>query len=202
MDSARQPSRPFEATLPGLTHYRDDESGLRLRSELGEAGHRLDDEPVEVEDSLDLLLSLYSDGGLGEGDTVVCDSLADSEELEIPIEVELPSIEIELPAERDAAPIALEAAVAPQSESHLWEGFDGELGVFVATYQEHAIGTPIRLTLHLTHQATVTVPGTVRFVRDAEDGWPGVGVELDRPSDALRAAFRSFGRVRPSAFYG
>jgi len=128
----------------------------------------------------------------------------DSGELELAIEVELPSIEVELPVEPTTgfAPVALEAAVALHSESHLWEGFDGELGVFVATYQDHAIGAPIRLTLHLTHEASVTVPATVRFVRDADEGWPGVGVELDRPRDELRAAFRRFGRLRSSAFYG
>ena len=45
MDSARQHPRPFEATLG---HQADrfsdrDESGLHLRRDWGEAGHRLDD---------------------------------------------------------------------------------------------------------------------------------------------------------------
>jgi len=134
----------------------------------------------------------------------LAEELTASGELVLPIEVELPSIDVELPVEAlpPVAPKALEASVALRSESHLWEGFDGELGVFVATYGEHAIGAPIHLTLHLTRERTVTLPATVRFVREADEGWPGVGLELDDPSDELRAAFRRFGRLRPHAFYG
>ncbi len=212
MNSARQYPRPFEATLGHeADRFTDrDESGLHLRRDWGEAGHRLDDEPsegVETEQGLDLLLSLYSEGGWDEDATIVSDPIAldapASEELELTIDVELPSIEVELPEPSvDVAPIALEAAVAPQSESHLWEGFDGELGVFVATYRAHVIGAPTRLTLHLTHERSVTVMATVRFVRAAGEGWPGVGVQIDQPTDDLRQAFRRFGRLRPAAFYG
>lgn len=209
MNSARQHPRPFEATLGHDAERfadREEESGLHLRRDWGEAGHRLDDEPaseVANDQSLDLLLSLYSEGGWDDEATVVSEPLAEPEaELELTIDVELPSIEVEVPAESDLAPVALEASVALQSESHLWEGFDGELGVFVATYRAHAMGTPIQLTLHLTHEQSVTVAATTRFVRDAGEGWPGVGVEIDRPTDELRQAFRRFGRLRAPTFYG
>ncbi len=210
MDSARQD--PFGPRLPAAPAAAEDQSGLRLRSEwLDEAAHRVGeaDETSET-DSFDLLPSLYSDGW-DDDDTIVAEPLAfhDPEpSLELDIDIELAEassievdIDIALEPANDQERVALETAVAPRSDSHLWEGFDGELGVFVATVQELPIGTPVALTLHLTGEPTVTIPATVRFLRDDPRHWPGLGLQLDRPTHYLREAFRRFTHHRPPTFY-
>jgi hypothetical protein len=221
MDSAR--NDPFGPQLAASASS-EDQSGLRLRSEwLDEAGHRLDATEEASDDSLDLLPSLYSEDW-DTDDTVVADTaafrdpepsleldieVAESGSLELDIEVaESGSLELDIEVDLDPEPangpqrVELEAAVALRSDSHLWEGFDGELGVFVATVRELPIGTAVSLTLHLTGEPTVTVPTTVRFLRDDPTQWPGLGLELDRPTHYLREAFRRFARLRPAAFHG
>ena len=114
------------------------------------------------------------------------------------------SLEVEVdlapPVRAPSAP-RLAVAVAPRSESFVWEGLDGEAGVFVATYAEHPIGAAVELELHLMGEGSFTAPGTVRFVRAAGDCWPGLGVELDRVSPELDAALTRFARPRPPRFH-
>jgi len=219
MTSARQD--PFGPQLAPASA--EDQSGLRLRGEwTGEAGHRLDDD-TEPANDFELLPSLY-DAGFDGDDTIVAPELTPAEEsLELDIELTPaePSLEldIELAEPRPAAAVdpdpsievdldglaperhALEAAVALRSESHLWEGFDGDLGVFVATYRELPIGSPVTLTLHLLGEPTLTLHATVRFLRDDPSQWRGLGLQLDQPTAYLREAFRRFGRRRPPAFF-
>lgn len=226
MTSARQD--PFGARLAPVASP-EDQSGLRLRSDWAdEAGHRLDDvDDAPASESFDLLASLY-DESWDEEDTVVCPELAPVLEpendvepsLELDIDLAEPSLdididvavapsqeislEIDLDLQPEARPerVELEAAVALRSDSHLWEGFDGELGVFVATVTELPLGTPVALTLHLAGEPTITVSATVRFLRDDPNQWHGLGLELDRPTAYLREAFRRFAHLRPPAFYG
>lgn len=123
------------------------------------------------------------------------------EERDVDIDVELPPAREYRAFDRGPARHPLEAAVALRSESHLWEGFDGELGVFVATYEELPIGTPVELTLHLLGEPPLTLHATVRFLRDDPTQWRGLGLQLDHPTAYLREAYRRFGRRRRPAFF-
>ncbi|MEM9073817.1 MAG: hypothetical protein AAGE52_35325 [Myxococcota bacterium] len=95
----------------------------------------------------------------------------------------------------------LEASVAPQSMDCFWEGLDGELGVVLATYEELPLESQVRLTIHVSGEASLETTGTVRFLRaEQRDGWPGMGIEVD-PSEELRATVHRFARRRPSLFH-
>lgn len=86
--------------------------------------------------------------------------------LEIPIDVDEPEL------------LALEVSIAPQSESAIWEGLDGELGVFLATYDELPLGTEVMLTLHLTGERPFVSRARVVWLRNAPGVWPGLGLRL------------------------
>ncbi|MCB9632668.1 MAG: hypothetical protein H6721_11100 [Sandaracinus sp.] len=86
--------------------------------------------------------------------------------LELPIDVEEPAL------------LALEVSLAPQSESAVWEGLEGELGVFLATYDDLPIGTEVKLTVHLTGERSFETRARVIWLRAADGMWPGVGLRL------------------------
>lgn len=86
--------------------------------------------------------------------------------LEIPIDVDEPE------------PVALEVSIARQSESAIWEGLDGEVGVFLATYDELPIGTEVALTVHLTGERPFETRARVVWLRNAPGLWPGLGLRL------------------------
>lgn len=142
--------------------------------------------------------------------------------VDIDIDVEEPrdSLEIDLhllePRADDAAPLELvididfvtdeerlrlDVAIAHNSDSHIWEGLDGEYGVFLATYQTLPIGTQVELTVHLLDQS-FEAPATVRWVRAENTGvWPGLGLELDLLTEDIARTIERFGRVRPAMFH-
>ncbi|MEM9074537.1 MAG: hypothetical protein AAGE52_38940 [Myxococcota bacterium] len=111
------------------------------------------------------------------------------------------SIEVEIDLVSDEERVELDISIAKQSDSHFWEGLDGEYGVFLATYETLEIGTRAQVQLHVMGQS-FSVPATVRWLRNENTGiWPGIGLELDAPADDLVATIRRFGDVRPAMFH-
>lgn len=90
---------------------------------------------------------------------------------------DFPSIEIPIDVD-ELEPVALEVSIARQSESAIWEGLDGEVGVFVATYDELPIGTEVNLTVHLTGERPFETRARVVWLRNAPGLWPGLGLRL------------------------
>lgn len=90
---------------------------------------------------------------------------------------DLPSIEIPIDVD-EPEPVALEVSIARQSESAIWEGLDGEVGVFFATYDELPIGTEVVLTVHLTGERPFETRARVVWLRNAPGLWPGLGLRL------------------------
>jgi hypothetical protein len=88
-----------------------------------------------------------------------------------------PSIEIPIDVD-EPEPLALEVSIARQSESAIWEGLDGEVGVFFATYDELPIGTEVMLTVHLTGERPFESRARVVWLRNAPGLWPGLGLRL------------------------
>jgi hypothetical protein len=88
-----------------------------------------------------------------------------------------PSIEIPIDVD-EPEPVALEVSIARQSESAIWEGLDGEVGVFFATYDELPIGTEVMLTVHLTGERPFETRARVVWLRNAPGLWPGLGLRL------------------------
>lgn len=130
------------------------------------------------------------------------DPLADLE-----IEVEAPTTQAELDA-RAAAP-NLEVALAPNSDSNFYAGFDDTNpdGVFVATYDglDLAVGTRVNATVLLPAGYSFRVAATVEWVRTpevAEPGLaPGVGLALRDLEPHAHRLIRSFVRHRSPLFY-
>jgi len=88
-----------------------------------------------------------------------------------------PSIEIPIDVD-EPEPLALEVSIARQSESAIWEGLDGEVGVFLATYDELPIGSEVMLTVHLTGERPFESRARVVWLRNAPGLWPGLGLRL------------------------
>ena len=92
------------------------------------------------------------------------------------------------------APLHQEVILAPESESSFWEGLEGELGVFIATFAEgFTEGQELRLLITVSDGRAVLGPFEARarvvFLRAASDrGWPGAGLVLLTADDGLRAA--------------
>ena len=100
----------------------------------------------------------------------------------------------------DDDPLHLEASIAATTQDTFWEGLEGELGVFLATYTELPVGTEVVVTVYLPG-AEFTAKATVAWTRRRLDGlWPGLGLAL-QPSQEIEALIRRFSRFRPSLFH-
>ncbi len=105
------------------------------------------------------------------------------------------------------APLHQEVILAPESESSFWEGLEGELGVFIATFAEgFEDGQELRLLLTVSDGRAVHGPfearGRVVFLRAAsERGWPGAGLVLLDADDALKAAAERLAALRQPLFW-
>jgi Tfp pilus assembly protein PilZ len=103
--------------------------------------------------------------------------------------------------------VELEAALAPNSESNFYAGFDDEHpdGVFVATYSRLAIGTPAYVTVHLPAGHRFRTPALVEWVRPPEAAGPdlpaGIGLKMCGLDAETRALVRIFARHRKPIFY-
>ncbi|MEM1414955.1 MAG: hypothetical protein AAGH15_08645 [Myxococcota bacterium] len=105
------------------------------------------------------------------------------------------------------APVLQELILAPESESCFWEGLEGELGIFLATFAEgFEEGQELRLELRVSDGTRLEGPFDVRcravFLRAAsERGWPGVGLELLDATDELRGVAERLAAVRDPMFW-
>lgn len=124
----------------------------------------------------------------------------DSEDLEIEVDVEPARTLDEL--EEVLSPLAeLEIALAPNSESNFYAGFDESHpdGVFFATYERYTIGTPVYVSVHLPAGFHFRSAAIVEWARDDET--PGVGLKLCGLDGHAWALIRSFVRNRRPMFY-
>lgn len=133
------------------------------------------------------------------------------DELELDVDVELDlDLHLDLHLEQVAprAPVAeLEVALAPNSESNLYAGFDDEHpdGVFLATYSRLPVGAPVSLEVHLPAGHRFRTAARVEWVRPPEAAAPGVpagiGFSMCELDEAARSLVRSFARQRKPLFY-
>ncbi len=106
------------------------------------------------------------------------------------------------------APIRLAIDVSPTSESHFFVGLTGDLsqgGLFVATYRDLAVGTPVIVACRLGDdegEDEVLLFGLVAWQRDAGEGaFPGIGVRFGDLSGPRLAVVERFCRARAPLFY-
>lgn len=94
------------------------------------------------------------------------------------------------------------------SESNLWLGFSQDIsegGVFLATYESHALGAPLEMLVHMTGGEPVAVSGVVHWVRPhrhgEDDVAPGVGVRFTNLLPEHARALQAFAARRTPIFY-
>jgi uncharacterized protein (TIGR02266 family) len=102
------------------------------------------------------------------------------------------------------APIRLAIDVSPDSESHFFSDLSGELsqgGIFVATYRDVTVGTPVSVVCCVDDQELVLC-GVVAWQRDAgADSSPGIGVRWSTLSPSCQDAIERFCRRRAPLYY-
>ena len=105
------------------------------------------------------------------------------------------------PAPDDPPPIHLEVVVDTTSENNFLQDLDGELGVFVATYETLVTGTRVLLTVHMP-AGSVELLCRVDLHRCADDdAWPGMVLRLDSMSFDAFQQVKRFTRWREPLFY-
>lgn len=125
-------------------------------------------------------------------------------ELDIDIEVEAPALD---DIEAIAPLPAIEVALAPNSESNFYAGFDEEhpTGVFVATYSRLPVGAPVYLDVHLPAGFRFRTAALVEWVRPPEAAGPGapagIGLEMCGLDEAARRLVHGFAKNRKPLFY-
>ncbi len=110
------------------------------------------------------------------------------------------------PAVAEGTPVAAEVRIDLASDSNLWLGFSQDIaegGVFIATYNHHALGVAMRLAMQVVDDDPISVTGVVHWLRadGGDDVPPGIGVRFtDLPSDFART-LQSFASKRTPLFY-
>lgn len=127
----------------------------------------------------------------------------------------LEDLEVEVEAARTidewehalGGPPTIEVALAPNSESNFYGGFDEEYpdGVFVATYQPIPTDAPVYAVVFLPGGYRFRTPALVEFVREPEAATPdapaGVGLRMCGLDGRMRRLIREFAKHRPPMFY-
>lgn len=128
----------------------------------------------------------------------------DDDDLELDIEVEAPALH----AIEAITPLpAIEVALAPNSESNFYAGFDEAhpTGVFVATYSRLPVGAPVYLDVHLPAGFRFRTAALVEWVRPPEAAGPGapagIGFEMRGLDEVARRLVHGFARNRKPLFY-
>ncbi|MEZ4338347.1 MAG: hypothetical protein R3B82_17130 [Sandaracinaceae bacterium] len=133
-------------------------------------------------------------------------STTEVDELEVEIEVEAART-IDEWEEALGGPPVIEVALAPNSESNFYGGFDEEYpdGVFVATYQPVPPDAPVYAVVLLPGGYRFRTPALVEFVREPEAATPeapaGVGLRMCGLDGRMRRLIREFAKHRPPMFY-
>lgn len=110
-------------------------------------------------------------------------------------------------AELDDTLPELEVALAPRSESNFYGGFDNDApdGVFVATYADLPIDTPVYVVVHLPAGYQFRTAALVEFVREPAAASPeapaGVGLRMCGLGATEQRLIREFVRQRSPLFY-
>lgn len=104
--------------------------------------------------------------------------------------------------------VRMQASIDLKSESNFYQGFSTNLsegGIFVATVQLAARGTPVDLQFTLPGGKKLEVKGEVRWVREPNDLTPeicpGVGIQFTELSDDAAAAIKAFIGSREPMFF-
>lgn len=104
--------------------------------------------------------------------------------------------------------VRMQASIDLKSESNFYQGFSTNLsegGIFVATVQLSARGTPVDLQFTLPGGKKLEVKGEVRWVREPNDLTPeicpGVGIQFTELSDDAAAAIKAFIGSREPMFF-
>ena len=102
------------------------------------------------------------------------------------------------------APIRLAIDVSPDSESHFFADLSGELsqgGIFVATYRDVTVGTPVSVVCCVDDEHLVLC-GVVAWQRDAgAESSPGIGVRWSELSPSCQETIERFCRLRAPLYY-
>lgn len=99
------------------------------------------------------------------------------------------------------APPLLEASVALHSDDCFWEDMDSRLGVFVATYERHELGTKVWVDVNLPGGVQFGALAKVQWVREASQSWPGLGLRFLCMESHDHGAVRTFSRCRPPLLF-
>ncbi len=109
---------------------------------------------------------------------------------------------------RSCPRVALEADITFASDSNFYTGFAEDIsdgGVFVATYSLYRIGTAIQVTFTLPSGHTLTVDGTVRWLRDIwdldHDTQPGMGIAFEGLNAEDKQTIARFMQSRAPLFF-
>ena len=98
-----------------------------------------------------------------------------------------------------------EVSLAAHSDSNLYVGFDANEpeGVFSATYEDLALGTPVALSLFLPGNRELFLSATVEWSRalHCADGPPGIGLRFDALTEHQTATLKAFARRREPLFH-
>lgn len=104
--------------------------------------------------------------------------------------------------------VRMQASIDLKSESNFYQGFSTNLsegGIFVATVQLTARGTPVDLQFTLPGGKKLEVKGEVRWVREPNDLTPeicpGVGIQFTELSADAAAAIKAFIASREPMFF-
>ena len=128
------------------------------------------------------------------------------DDLELDIEIDEPKTFAELEQVLTTLP-ELEVALAPQSDSNFYAGFDEShpTGLFFATYGTMEVGEPVYLDVYMPAGYRFRTPAVVEGVRPpeaAEPGLPaGIGFQLCGLDTRMRRLIRTFARHRKPMFY-
>ena len=91
-----------------------------------------------------------------------------------------------------------------QGESNLYEGLDGEQGVFVASYNylKHPVETKVTVNITFPGNVTMKAKATVAWRKEGPGvEWPGVGLEFEGLSDKQTSILAAFKEQRSPLFY-
>ncbi len=195
------PDAEDERTAPSVSVAADANAGEHVltTSMLDELRRRLRE--AEEREESGIRLRPTPEDGL---DTEALDPLAD---LEIDVEDPSDALDAALRVVLDATVPELEVALAPNSESNFYAGFDDEHpdGVFFATYTRLEVGAPAYVTVLLPAGHRFRTPALVEWVRPPEAAGPnvpaGVGLKMCGLDAEAQKLVRTFARHRRPIFY-
>jgi uncharacterized protein (TIGR02266 family) len=100
--------------------------------------------------------------------------------------------------------VVVAVAVGLETESHFFAGLSGDVsegGVFVQTYRDLPVGSPVEVQFDLP-DAQLQAHGRVRWHRDSSDSSPpGVGIAFEELAEKDRRVIQRFCQRRAPLYY-